>query len=456
MKRYFISLLLAFCLASTLCTTASAALDPAENPTLRISLTYGNGLTDAANLENDAASTSEQGYTIGYFDDTDFIAVDSTDANQITVVVEGDGLRLYDTTNGDTLYQTDDDNLAVRPNSELTWHAGYRYYGDFNFYVSDDQVEVINFVELESYLRGVVPNEMGTSWELEALKAQAVCARSLAVTDITKHNSDRYDLCATTNCQVYHLSSSVDTSLTDIAVEETVGEVLYYQGDVVAGYYSSSNGGASESAVNVWGGNAGYLIGKVDPYEDTENINNGVWEVSYTAAEIAARLELAAYENVGTVANVAVTKRTAMDNVNEVTVTYTDGTTQVISRANCRTVFALNSLNYTLSGGTSTTTSTAAYTSINGAAATASSYVVASSTGTTTITDLTTMVVLTANGVVSSVSTTAQSSSGSYTFSGTGWGHQVGMSQYGALAMAKQGFDYIDILEFYFTDITVK
>ena len=156
-------------------------------------------------------------------------------------------------------------NLGVLPaggrSGALTWFKGYKYAGGFEYArAAGGNLSVINVVDLEDYVKGVIPYEMGGSWPLAALEAQAVCARTY-VCGHSKHLSAYgFDVCAGTDCQVYNGANSA-TSVTDQAVDNTAGECLYYDGYLVQDpVYHSSNGGATEDSANVWGGEKGYLL----------------------------------------------------------------------------------------------------------------------------------------------------------------------------------------------------
>ena len=172
-------------------------------------------------------------------------------------------------------------------------------------------INVINVVDLEDYVKGVITYEMSSSWPQEALKAQAICARTFAVYQ-TKHNSRNFDVCASTDCQVYR-GTSASTSASDAAVEATAGLLLYYGGELVEPYYYSSNGGASENSENVWTAALPYLRGKADPYEASITIPNYSYEKTYTADELTSLLQKKGYD-IGTVASVKPTY-TAMGNI---------------------------------------------------------------------------------------------------------------------------------------------
>ena len=109
----------------------------------------------------------------------------------------------------------------------------------------------INDVDLEEYLYGVVPAEMAPSWPLEALKAQAVAARSYALANLDDHASHGYDLTASTDNKCYG-GASMEHYRTNEAVNATRGEVLTYDGRVIPAYYCSAAGGYTDGAETVW------------------------------------------------------------------------------------------------------------------------------------------------------------------------------------------------------------
>lgn len=123
---------------------------------------------------------------------------------------------------------------------------------------------VVNVVALEDYVRGVVPNELSPGgWpELEALKAQAVAARTYAVSNLGRFAADGFDLTPDTRSQVYG-GRSTEHPLTDRAVNETRGRVATYQGRPINALYTSTCGGRTEDAENIFGGEApAYLRGR--------------------------------------------------------------------------------------------------------------------------------------------------------------------------------------------------
>ena len=357
--------------------------------------------------------------------------------------------------------------LAVRPGLEdgadavTQLNGGDQYRGDFRFErINGGASTVVNLVDLETYIKGIVPYEMTTSWPLEALKAQAVCARTYSMSSSRQHGSDHFDLCNTTHCQAYRGVERAGTN-SDRAVDETAGQLIYYNGKPVTdAVYYSSNGGASEDAKNVWGSEVGYLKGKLDPYEaDIASVaGNYSWSKTYTAAELKERFHAKNYACDDIVD--LTTKLSATGNVIELKIVDAAGKSYTISKADSiRTLLGLNSIRFTV------TTSGSAQGQANGG------YEVAGAESPVPLDSLYALggdgksapvpsqsYIITGDGVkaLEPVRSAADVTGVSYTFTGTGWGHSVGMSQWGAYAMAKRGYTYLDILNFYYTGITVQ
>lgn len=363
-------------------------------------------------------------------------------------------------------------NLGVQPQGRdtLTWFKGYKYRGAFEYpRITGGNVGVLNVVDVEDYVKGVVPYEMSGSWPLSALEAQAVCARTYA-SRTTKHlKAYGFDVCATTDCQVYN-GANAATANSDRAVENTEGICMYYDGALIDAVYASSNGGASEDAENVWGGSVPYLLGKQDPYEDAASIPNYNYSITYTAAQLTWILQQKGY-SIGTVADAYVSEFTPNGNVYKVTFRDTAGKTVTVKGDTCRSVFysstygkSVRSMRFTISGGSggsSPAVSGKLY--VNGTGSTLSSLdgvSVLSGKGVTSVLSGENAYARTSSGTsqitAASGGTSGSAESGTgFTVSGTGSGHNVGMSQYGAKAMAEQGYGYEDILNFYYTDITL-
>ena len=147
--------------------------------------------------------------------------------------------------------------------AELLQSEATPYRGLFEVRPAEEgRLTVVNVVHLEDYLRGVVPNELSPQAfpQIEALKAQAVAARTYALSHLGDYSSKGYDVCATPSCQVYRGQPS-EHPLTDRAIEETRGIVATWRGRAIHAYYTSTCGGHTEEGAAIFDDDAPYLRG---------------------------------------------------------------------------------------------------------------------------------------------------------------------------------------------------
>ena len=342
--------------------------------------------------------------------------------------------------------------------------------------INGGMLTVVNMVELEDYVKGVIPYEMSDSWPLEALKAQAVAARSYAVALGTAHGSGHFDLCNSIHCQVYQGRNKAGAN-SDAAVDQTAGQFALYNGKAAQTFFYASNGGASESVSNVWGSNQAnypYLVGKADPYELTLNLND-YWNRTFTSAQIISRV-LKDYSVSGSITSASVSSYTGAGNPKTITFTDSAGKNYTVSSAKVYSSLGLPSFRFGFAGsGTAqpapAPTAPSGDVTVNGSTPVGGTSGLYAIDGNGNLTPLRGDVyVVTDGGAVSQLgqdqvqpsnpgstpwSGSAAAVNGSLTFSGRGWGHNIGMSQRGAYAMAEQGYTYQQILQFYYTGITV-
>jgi stage II sporulation protein D len=155
--------------------------------------------------------------------------------------------------------------LAVSPGRGATLVLTRAYRGRITIDVVDGKLRAVNVLPLEQYLYGVVPSEMPSSWAAEALKAQAVAARSYAVA--TRQLGAPYDVFNDTRSQMY-LGIDHESPAATAAVNGTKKQVVLYNGAVATTYFSSTSGGRTESALNWTGKAVPYLVSVLDPYDD--------------------------------------------------------------------------------------------------------------------------------------------------------------------------------------------
>ena len=376
------------------------------------------------------------------------------------------GISVTKTKTTTVLFQFDSGGaevFSVRPGQDdgvktVTWFKGYRYFGDFLYErVDGGDLVVSNRVGLDDYAKGVVPHEMSPSWPLEALKAQAVVAKNYALTiSPSKHAQHHFDVCNGTCCQVYRGRNNASDA-TDRAVDETRGIYVWYSGKLAETYYYASNGGASEDVKNVWGSSYPYLIGTKDPYEEaiSGSISNYNWTVTYTPAQLASRLQARGYD-MGDVVSLKVTQLTALGNVFSIEIKDANGKTQLFTRERARTILGLNSMRFQIGGGGAGTTGYYVDGSGQTIPALQGAWVIGGDGKTTQLGNSSGYYAITGSGTGLLPSEGGSAGvPGAFTITGSGNGHHVGMSQWGANAMAKQGFDYQDILRFYYAGIDI-
>ncbi len=153
------------------------------------------------------------------------------------------------------------------PGRSLLALDGKPYRGQLVIKVSGGKLRAINSVPLEQYVYGVVPIEIGSSGPAEALKAQAVAARTYALA--VKRSGGDFDLYPDIRSQSYG-GASVESAATDAAVDATAGRVVTYKGKVITAYYFASSGGRTASVQDVWLGSSPvpYLVSVSDPYDN--------------------------------------------------------------------------------------------------------------------------------------------------------------------------------------------
>lgn len=360
----------------------------------------------------------------------------------------GSGLSI-DVYIGDQTVATLNGDIYITPLADMITLNTYTYRGKLLFKrINGGNIIVINQLKMDDYLKGVVPREIGGKSPIEALKAQAVCARSYATSNIGKHKDDGFDLCFTQDCQVYG-NISGESAEANQAVDETSGIIGTYDGKIAQMFFFSSDGGYTESVENVWSQKIPYLTAVSDPYE-TDEATHHTWSVTLSVDEVT---NLFSKYNLGEITDIKILEKTSAGSVMKLEV---DGSndSKIFQKEGCRTAF----------GGKVFSQWFDIQKDVEGKS---SSYIAKGSDGNQPLGA--SVQILSANGssqaslnglsVLSSSGTSQLSVSEgkvtSYTINGKGWGHRIGMSQWGAIAMAKQGFTYDQILKYYYTGITI-
>ena len=294
------------------------------------------------------------------------------------------------------------------------------YPGDIELIAKGGNVQIIVHVYMEDYMRGVLPYEMDNSFPLEALKAQAVAARTYALKKMSAQSST-YDLVDTTSDQVYNGTPSGNERC-EQAVVETSGVVGTVGGEYMASYYTASNGGQTESVKNAWGsGSYSYLTIRDDPYDlrNTASIAKSVTFYNDGTTSVSALTQLLREE----AADLLGAGSVSIEEITSVvphTPKYDD-----ISRVYTKVDVGMRVAGY--------------------------GYVTVTLDYFNQIESLCGMSINTLKNETLAVTQTV----GGFKLTARRFGHGVGMSQRGAQQMGKEGLSYEQILDFYFPGITL-
>jgi len=374
-----------------------------------------------------------------------------------TVKNENGHVVLY---NGAQLIKDFGSSMTVAPvqyseSSRITVN-GRIYLGTMEFHVEGQYVRPVNQnLPFEDYLKGVVPREMGSSFNLEALKAQAIAARTYAIDDLGKTVADGQSY------QVYGGYYWADR--TNQAVESTRTQVLkYYEKEedkykLVETYFSSSNGGMMLSNKNSWGSSRlPYLVSKQDPYDAAATSNPyRIWyfdlyknQIDMTGKDLTKPEEW--WGSIQEKQLDSTNNIKSWMKVNDLTIP-SDAEIKIVNISQISFKIAPFTQEDTLMGNVTVEyflkTSSGFIKDGNGYIIryskpyTKRSYDIRSMIGSTSM----------RSPYIKSVESKVDAKGKAYfRVNGGGWGHGIGMSQYGAQIMASKGFNYRDILSFYY------
>lgn len=452
-----------------------------------------------------------------------YAVLDAYDSEAVVAYVEPGEYKIYTTDDfeAQTKVHTNNNRIQIADsygeillisennNSPLGFRGSYNTYdfpatGVGNSRIYRGVIEVVkgqykgltavNQVDMEDYLYGVVPCEMSASWHGEALKAQAVAARSMATFQYNRFLSRGYNLVDTTTSQVYRGITAED-SRSNAAVDATSGEIATYNGKVAETVYSASSGGYTADSQYVWGNAVPYLKAKPDPYESAAN--HVPWTRTITTKELEKCVANQG-QNIGTVKGVRIEGYTTSGRAKALTILGTNGEYTVKNEAT-RTFFSgsnegslksrmykftpydegnqvtppviqkpsqpesSNKVNILTSDGAVTLDleglwieSDATFSKVEGEvyiqdqdSVTSSIELGIGDAADNTDRDLD----FKEDSITSEDATTVY---GDITLYGMGYGHGVGMSQYGAKGMAEAGFDYEDIIMYYYDGVIIE
>jgi stage II sporulation protein D len=286
-------------------------------------------------------------------------------------------------------------DLWVRPtDNSFVFISDDWYRGRLRLVARPDGLLAVNHVPLEEYLYSVVGSEMYPFWPLEALKAQAVAARSFILFRLRRPADPDFDVGRTVTWQAYK-GYSRESDSTREAVTATTGQVVTYRGQIIEAVYHAASGGHTENVEDIWSAPRPYLRGVPDFDQEAPVYS---WQKTFTQAELSRLLP-----GVGQVTSLTPVRTTPQGRVVEMRVTGTTGT-KTFTGSELRRLLDLRS---TLFQVTPTRGDVASTNPVN-------------------------------------------APDGSFEFQGRGFGHGLGMSQWGAFGLAQRGYNYQQILQYYY------
>ncbi len=297
------------------------------------------------------------------------------------LVLDGQTLN----TDGISIYSRKDISIGTGEDAK-------RYRGDIDISIQEDgTLLVVNRIDLENYIRGVLYHETSNRWPMQALKAQAVAARTYAVYQIEESRGAAYDVTSDIYAQVYG-GKSAERFRTNLAVQRTRGQVLTYDGKILPAYYHASCAGTTEDVSEMWDHKSiPPLSGVVCPF--CRRSPHFHWKRNFRLADIQDALNKKGYA-IGLIKEIRVKERDRSGRNRTMEIVGRKGETLTIPGKDLRNIVGPNQIK-------------------------SNRY-----------------------GVVMK---------GYYCdLIGQGWGHGVGMCQWGAREMDRQGYSYRKILEFYY------
>ena len=289
-------------------------------------------------------------------------------------------------------------NVKIKPAENSLIKIDKKGYRGSIEILRDDKVGllVINELDVEEYLKGVLNEEISAKWHPEAIKAQAVVARTYALYQKENRKDNPYHMEATTADQVYGGARREDER-TNKAAKDTQGIVLTYEGKLAKVFYHSISGGITEDVTDVWGGEGNnYLKSiKCDFDKDAPNYQ---WETEIDAVDLEMLLSRNGIKVDG-ILSIEPVSFTSSGRVSELQIRHKNGI-EKISGVNFRKIIGYETIRSTLFR--------------------------------------------------------IKEGEGSFIFYGKGSGHGVGLCQWGAKGMAEKGYSYIDILKYYYPGIEIK
>lgn len=266
-----------------------------------------------------------------------------------------------------------------------------RYRGEVDVVVTEQQkLMVINRIDMEAYIRGVLYHEVSAKWPMEAMKAQAVAARTYALYQIKTNKDQMYDVTSDIYSQMYG-GKSAERYRTNLAVNRTEGQVLLSDGKILPAFFHANCGGHTEDVSELWKFDLKPLKGVKCPYCRLQP--GYAWKRNFKSQDVQELLNQKGYK-IGSIKDVAIVGKNRSGRITFLRFEDRDGKVLLIAGKDFRDIVGPN--------------------------------------------------------IVRSNKYNVEMKGYYFDLIGVGWGHGVGMCQWGANQMSQEGFTYEQILEFYY------
>ena len=333
-------------------------------------------------------------------------------------IVYGDGTATYSINNNlNSWFELPENfNLIIKNNDDRgIWYKNRRYAGELRVSLNDQKLQIINYLKLEKYLKSVVGSEMPKEFPLAALQAQAIAARTYALKLLGKNKV--FDIHSTQASQVY-LGLEAETAKINRAVRSTSSLALFYENKLIEAVFHSSSGGRTENSGQVWKYQLPYLRSVID-YD--QNSTKYRWSKKISSSELDK-----IFSDIGGLNSIQIKKKSNSDRVLVIKL-YGPKGTKNISGKNLRKNLKLLSNKFDVN---------LKFNHINLENKLNSDNKVVGNSALEPLPPIPTDYFLLVKGY--------------------GAGHGVGMSQWGAKAMAERGANFRKILRHYYTGVQIK
>jgi stage II sporulation protein D len=286
--------------------------------------------------------------------------------------------------------------LKIEPSNGIIFVNSKPYWGHLTIIKSGNKINIINVLPIEDYIKSVLPIETSAKWNIEALKSQAVISRTYAIANLNKHSAQGFDVCSTVHCQVYG-GISVEADSCNKAVLKTQCKILSYNGKFAHTVFHANCGGHTEDPKYIW------------KWKDTPPYLKGVkcdyctaapytkWEKTLNESFIRAQLS---DNNIGKIKSIKIKGKTSAGAAKKLKITHSKGEV------------TLNAYQFRLA--------------------------------------------VDAWQIKSHGFDFIKTDGDKFYFKGRGWGHKVGLCQWGAKGMAEKNKTYKEILAYFYPGTIIK